>query len=322
MCGILRVDADFVDGFPAGARYELLPPLPAQQRAGLRHPVTHHIGKTHFPEAAFHFRLKRRPAHDEAAHPAAERGLHFLSHGPVNQFVQAGYCQKYLHFPERRLDGAGIDLLHHQRHRDYHIRAHLLHRFEKCRRRRSLSQEVHRHTVDVGMDELDGKAVHVRQREHGNDGFAGMVWEMAVAEIVRVGKGPVSEHNALGIAGGAGSIVDDGYLAHVVFRNGDLFGPHTLREAETESGLPVLPGLRRGLIGIPQQPPAPDVDGGFQKRHRFRTEPGPDVFVCKQQHAVGMVHKRLDAVRMEIRQKRHGHPSVRIDSPEGHRPSG
>ena len=60
---------------------------------------------------------------------------------------------------------------------------------------------------------------------------------MAVAEFVRVGKGRVSEHHALGVAGGAGSIIDDGNFVHIMPGDAKLFWKHPFREAEPESGI-------------------------------------------------------------------------------------
>ena len=53
------------------------------------------------------------------------------------------------------------------------------------------------------MDELDGQAVHVGQRQHRDNGLAGTVREMRVGEIIGICHGLISEHHAFGVARGS-----------------------------------------------------------------------------------------------------------------------
>ena len=205
-----------MDGFAAGAGHEFGPPLPAQQRAGLGHSVAHHIGQVHFAEAALHLRFEGGTAHNEAAHLATESVHHFLAHSLVYQIIDTGKRKQNFQFLHGRLDGVGIDFLHHQRHGDHHIGTHFLHRLEECCGRRGLAQEIYRDAVDVGMDELDGQPIRMGQRQHRDDGLPGLVREMGVAEIVGVGDGTVGEHHTLGVARGAGSIVDDSQIVPII----------------------------------------------------------------------------------------------------------
>lgn len=63
---------------------------------------------------------------------------------------------------------------------------HLLHGFQQRCGRECLAKEIDRHSIYIGMDELDSQSVHVGHREHGYNGLTGLVGEMAVAERIGV----------------------------------------------------------------------------------------------------------------------------------------
>ena len=161
MVRVFGVDAHFVDGLSAGAGHEFGPPLISQQRARFGHAVAHGIGQANLLEALLGLGVKRRATHDEALHSPAKGLDDLVARLAVDEFVQSGDGPQRFGFFQRRLDGVGIDFLHHQGHGDHHIGLDGLHRLEQGGGRRGLAQEIDSDAIHVGMDELDGQSVHV-----------------------------------------------------------------------------------------------------------------------------------------------------------------
>ena len=221
-----------------------------------------------------------------------------------------------------RLDGVCIHLLHYQRNGYYHVWLHVLHGLEQRGRRGCLSKEVDGDAIDVRVYELNHKSVHVGHRQHRDDGLAGFVGEVRVAELIGVGKGSIGEHHALGIASGAGCVVDDGQLIHVLRGVGEVAGFQSFRIALGKDAILALPGIGHALVAVPKQTAILHVDGGLQHRHLLGIELAPDVFIGEKQDAVGVVCQRRDSIGVEVGEQRHGYTFVDVDFPESQCPAG
>ena len=183
---IVGIDAKIVDGLATGTRHKLRTPFKTQQRAGFGHAIAHRIRQVYLTETLFCLGLQGSTAHDEAAYLTAKGCQHLLADEFVDRLAGLGYGHQPFHLVEGGLDGIGVHLLHYQRHRYHHIGLHLLHGFQQRCGRGCLAKEIDRHSIYIGMDELDSQSVHVGHREHGYNGLTGLVGEMAVAERIGV----------------------------------------------------------------------------------------------------------------------------------------
>ena len=90
---------------------------------------------------------------------------------------------------------------------------------------------------------------------------------MAVAERIGIRNGAVGEHNALGAAGSAGGVVDDGQLVHIVRGIGHLILHQTGGMFPGEGFLTVLPGLGHQIVAVPEHRAVLHIDGGPEVGH-------------------------------------------------------
>ena len=322
MVRVLGVDAEFVDRLAARTGHKLGPPLIAQQRAGLSHAIAHRIGQVNLLEELLGVRVECSTTHDETFHSTAEGFYHFFARSPIDQGPQARDCQRHFCLLHRGFDGIGIDFLHHQRHRDHHVGLDVTHRLEQRGGRRRLAQEIDGDTVDVGVDELDGQAVHVGQRQHRDDGLAGGIREMSVREVVGVRDGVIGEHHALRVARGARRVVDDGQVIAIVIGIRHMLGEHAVGILLIEGFLAVVPRIGQRLVLMPEDAVILDIDGSLEVGHLIRIHLRPDVIVNKQHHTVRMVGQQSNGVGMEVSQQRNRHTAIDIDAPERHGPPG
>ena len=323
MLGIFGIDADggAVHGLAAGARDVLGPVLIGKQRAGLGHAVAHEVRELDLPEDLLDLGIEGGAAHDELLHVAAE-GLHeAVLDLLVDDLVDAGDLEEELHegLVDGRLDLGLVDLLHHERHGDQQVRLDVGECLEERGRGRGLAEPVDGRAVAERVDELDYEAVHMGHREH-RDHLARR--DVALAEVDVGAEVPVGQHDALRVAGGAGSVVDRGQVVPVVGREDHIVRAVAGRPLGRERGVDPGVGLRDLVGSGVEQLPGVDVDDELDSRHLVDVQLLELILVGEEGDALGVIHQEGGPVGGEVGQQRHDHGFVGVHGEVGHTPGG
>ena len=164
------IDADFVDGFAAGAGHVAGWRFDGQQGTGFRHAVGYHIRQANLSEGYFHFPVQGRSADEDGANGAAQVPQHFFADGFVEGHPHAGHGTEHLAGTavQFRPHPAGIDFFHHHGNGDHIGGVLLLHGFHQMGGGRRFPQETDPVTGAAGVKEFHHQAVTVGQREHGD----------------------------------------------------------------------------------------------------------------------------------------------------------
>ena len=172
-------------------------------------------------------------------------------------------------------------------------------------------------------EELEHHAVHVRGREDDDD-IGGVVDHRQV--LVHEGDigpdGAVGDHHALGEAGSAGSVAQDGQLVGLVLVVVQVLGADAAR-----IGLLVhLLQLRPGRFGDPflqvQDLVVLNLDDGDEAGHVLGVQAVPDGPFHEEDLRVGMVHQVVDVPGLELVEQRDGNGPVGHRGQETDRPVG
>ena len=143
-----------------------------------------------------------------------------------------------------------------------------------------------------------------------------------LTELDRGAEVPVGQHNALRVAGRAGSVVDDCKVIPVVGRIDYVLRAESVRIFLGEKVVDVVPdGLDLRLAAV-KDLKVVHIHHHLDLRHLGDVKLSPFVCVGQQCHAVRMVHEALHAFRSEIRQYRHDDGLVGVHGQIGHSPAG
>ena len=181
-------------------------------------------------ETFLHDGVHRRTTADEVLQLASERVSQTALDAALEEIADDRHVPERADRPfgERGVEFLLVDLLDDQGHGDHQVGLHVLEGFEQDGRGRALGQEIDMRPGAKGVQQLAYLAEHVCQRKHGDEALSRIDGQHLHADLDVVTQRPSVEHDALGAAGRAGGIVDEGELVGIG-GEGDIFGLDTLR---------------------------------------------------------------------------------------------
>ena len=220
LVGVLGVDADLAarHRHAAGAAAGLPPLGVGDDRGALRHAVADGEGEVDLAHELLDLRVEGGAAEDHLLEAAAEGVDQAVADLLADHLVHDGDAHQRLVTVHHGLDLGFVHLLEDQRHGDDHVGMDLGEGLHDHLRARGARQEVHVRADGHLEEELEHHAVHVGGRQHrdhlrlaGHLRLGHLAGEADVAP-----QRAVREHDALGEAGGAGSVVDHGKFLGLV----------------------------------------------------------------------------------------------------------
>ncbi len=160
------------------------------------------------------------------------------------------------------------------------------------------------------VEHVDCHSVEVCEREHIDYAVAWLKeMEMVEAEAYVAPQAAVREHDALGCAGGAGSVVYQSEFAGRFTDISNVFRLEVVREFLAEKRVDVVSGLRELFAAREGHPHLRDEERAHEGRKQAFVEVFPDGLVHEKELGVGMVDEVVYHVGLELMQYGHGyHP--------------
>ncbi len=279
------------------------------------HAIAGRVADAGFLQKGLHIKIQGGAAEHEKAQRAAQGLQQFFAGESMQPLAEKWHAVEPAHQSALLQFGQNafaIDLVHYQRNREHAGRFDHLHAGQKFLRRRHALQVIDGDADRHGTEHAAGGFVGVRERQNGQKTILvgdGKAFD-AVYDIVD--DVAVRQHNAFGVAGGAGGINDGRQILLGRLRPLALHHPGFLPAFVMQSGL----GFGRVLDAEIFQRKN-DQRIGFQF-FQFRTL----FFADKYRLAAGMAYDMPGIVLCKAGQYGHDHPSGGGDRQIGYGPVG
>ena len=315
--GVVAEDAHLLvdGGTAAAAGHEALVVCIADDGGALGGAVAHGVAEAYLVEEGLYLLAEGGAADDDLIEAASEGCCNLLADLLVHLLADDGHAEEQPHLVVLYLgeDALADDLLNDQGHGDDDARAYV----GKCLgddSRAGHAGEV----IDVAAgekleDELEGHAVHVGHGEDADDGVTGMDLgsEDVAGEVGIAPHGAVGQHHALGVAGGAAGIVDEGKLVGALLAIvGHMLASEVLGVLAAEHLVEVLSGIGETVGAREHKRVVGDVDDALEGGHAGAVYLGGHHVADEEELGLAVVDDVVDLVGGELVQDGHGHGTV------------
>ena len=308
----------------AGAQLEARPVFVADDGGAFCHAVAHGVGEVYPFQELFYLLVEACAADDDFHEVASECLYHLFAHGCPYLVVDDGHLQQQLHgrclqFGQHVLFD---NLLDDERHGYNQVGSDFRECLEDDFRAGHAGQEEDVATHGEFIEELEGKSVHVRHGQHGDQLVAGFQRQYLEGEGGVRPQASVGQHHAFGVAGGAGGVVDDRQFVGLVFVIADVLLAEVFGIFLAEHFVEVFAGILQLFAARHQDGEVRHHHDAFQQGHRAFVEVFPHLVAHKEQFGFGVVHDVVDVVCLELVEDGHDDCAVGQRGKEGHAPVG
>ena len=170
--------------------------------------------------------------------------------------------------------------------------------------------------------EVKHHAEHMPQRQHGHHAVARPQVDALTTKHHVGPDAPVRQHDSLGVARGAGCIVDDGQLLRRVTTVNHVLGTEVIRVMMSEQ---LVQASARGgylLRTRHQQRKVRQVHDGFQSGHKRFVQVFPYLVAHKKHTRLRVIHDVMYVIRFKLMQDGYRHSAISYHAQKGYHPMG
>ena len=313
-----------VHDLAAGAGHELVRCLVSDEGAAFRHSIAYGGGNMGFHHDVLDLRIHGCPSDGNQSYLAAQ-GLHEpFVYATVDKVGEAWDSRQQAHDGPVE-DGLHLvldDLFYDEGYGNQDVRPYLRKCLEQDGGGGHFGEEIDMASAQEGVQELEDEPVHVSEGQDAKRVVAFLMWVVVLCKgdvgIYAAGR----QHDALGIAGRAGCVVDKYQFFR--FANGvvDTVGSQAVGIGLVIVFLHVCEKFARVVFGCVQEGEVFTAYDGAYRGHGFRRHGFERLLVGKQEDTLGVVGECLYVVGGEVGQYGHSHGMVGLRGQEGDGPLG